>query len=162
MSSCIGLIGDRCTDEPGANTMTIVSCQLREQKIWDDYVNDWYGEALERLKDERDAAATLKTAQLAWIQYRHAKCGDCEKRYEGGTFASVAAHERNRRWIGPGSSLAESCRRSTRRTWTSGLSRTAEKIDERVTGSVSSGACVACGAITSSSPLSRMQSRWRV
>jgi hypothetical protein len=26
-----------------ANTMTIVSCQVREQKIWDDYLNDWYG-----------------------------------------------------------------------------------------------------------------------
>jgi uncharacterized protein YecT (DUF1311 family) len=29
-----------------ANTMTIVSCQVREQKIWDDYLNDCYGEAL--------------------------------------------------------------------------------------------------------------------
>jgi uncharacterized protein YecT (DUF1311 family) len=91
MSSCIGLIGDRCADEPGANTMTIVSCQIREQKIWDDYLNDWYGQALTRLKDEPDAAAALKSAQRAWIQFRDAKCDYWEKRYEGGTFASVAA-----------------------------------------------------------------------
>ena len=58
----------------GANTMTSVSCQIREQKIWDDYLNDW-----------------LKSAQRAWIQYRDAKCDYWEKRYEGGTFASVAA-----------------------------------------------------------------------
>jgi uncharacterized protein YecT (DUF1311 family) len=90
VSACIGLIGDRCADEPGANTMTIVSCQIREQKIWDDYLNDWYGEALKRLKDEPDAAAALRTAQRAWIEYRHAKCDYWEKRYESGTFASVA------------------------------------------------------------------------
>jgi uncharacterized protein YecT (DUF1311 family) len=83
MSACIGLIGDRCADEPGANTMTIVSCQIREQKIWDDYLNAWYGEALKRLKDEPDAAAALKDAQRAWIQYRDAKCDYWEKRYEG-------------------------------------------------------------------------------
>ncbi len=90
MSACIGLIGDGCADEPGANTMTIVSCQIREQKIWDDHLNDWYGEALKRLKDEPGAAAALKSAQRAWMQYRDAKCDYWEKRYEGGTFASVA------------------------------------------------------------------------
>ena len=91
MGACIGLIGDRCPDEPGANTMTIIACQIREQKIWDDYLNDWYGESLKRLADEPDAAAALKEAQRAWIQFRDAKCDYWEKRYEGGTFASVAA-----------------------------------------------------------------------
>jgi uncharacterized protein YecT (DUF1311 family) len=90
MSDCIGLVADLCPEAPGANTMTIVSCQIREQKIWDDYLNDWYGEALKRLRDEPNAAAALKEAQRAWIQYRDAKCDYWEKRYEGGTFASVA------------------------------------------------------------------------
>jgi hypothetical protein len=39
MSACIGLIADPCPNAPGANTMTIVFCQMREQKIWDDYLN---------------------------------------------------------------------------------------------------------------------------
>ena len=91
MSACIGLIADPCPDMPGANTMTIVVCQIRERKIWDDYLNDWYDESLKRLADEPNAAAALKEAERAWIQFRDAKCGYWEKRYEGGTFASVAA-----------------------------------------------------------------------
>ncbi len=91
MAACIGIIGDRCPDEPGANTMTIVACQMREQKIWDDYLNQWYGEALKRLAEQPRAAAALKEAQRAWIQFRGAKCDYWETLYEGGTFASVAA-----------------------------------------------------------------------
>ena len=91
MSACIGLIADPCPNAPDANTMTIVFCQTREQKIWDDYLNGWYGEALKKLTDDPDAAAALKGAQRGWIQFRDAKCDYWEKRYEGGTFASVAA-----------------------------------------------------------------------
>jgi uncharacterized protein YecT (DUF1311 family) len=91
MSACIGLIADPCPNAPHANTMTIVFCQTREQKIWDDYLNGWYGEALKKLTDDPDAAAALKGAQRGWIQFRDAKCDYWEKRYEGGTFASVAA-----------------------------------------------------------------------
>ena len=91
MSACIGLIADPCPDAPAANTMTIVACQMREEKIWDGYLNDWYGEAVKRLKDDPDALAALKDAQRAWIQFRDAKCDYWEKRYAGGTFASVAA-----------------------------------------------------------------------
>jgi hypothetical protein len=36
MSQCIGLIADPCVDEPGANTFTIVACNMREQKIWEE------------------------------------------------------------------------------------------------------------------------------
>ncbi len=91
MGACIGLIADPCPDAPGANTMTIVACQMREQKIWDDDLNEWYGDALKRLADQPGAAAALKEAQRAWIQFRDAKCDYWEKLYEGGTFASVAA-----------------------------------------------------------------------
>lgn len=90
MSSCIGLIADPCPEAPGANTFTIVACNMREQKIWDERLNDWYGQAQSRLKDDPAAAAALKEAQRSWIAYRDAKCGYWEKRYEGGTFASVA------------------------------------------------------------------------
>jgi uncharacterized protein YecT (DUF1311 family) len=101
MSKCIGLVADPCPDAPNANTFTIVACNMREQKIWDERLNDWYGQAQAQLKDDAaaagalkdDAAAAgaLKDAQRAWIQFRDAKCGYWEKRYEGGTFASVAA-----------------------------------------------------------------------
>jgi uncharacterized protein YecT (DUF1311 family) len=90
MSKCIGLIADPCVDAPGANTFTIVACNMREQTIWDGRLNEWYGQAQSHLKDNAAAAAALKDAQRAWIQFRDAKCGYWEKRYEGGTFASVA------------------------------------------------------------------------
>ena len=90
MSKCIGLIADPCVDAPDANTFTIVACNMREQTIWDDRLNDWYGQAQSQLKGDAGAAAALKDAQRAWIQFRDAKCGYWEKRYEGGTFASVA------------------------------------------------------------------------
>jgi uncharacterized protein YecT (DUF1311 family) len=71
MSKCIGLIADPCVDAPNANTFTIVACNMA-------------------IKGDTGAAAALKDAQRAWIQFRDAKCGYWEKRYEGGTFASVA------------------------------------------------------------------------
>jgi uncharacterized protein YecT (DUF1311 family) len=64
MSKCIGLVADPCPNAPNSNTFTIVAC---------------------------NTAGALKDAQRAWIQFRDAKCGYWEKRYEGGTFASVAA-----------------------------------------------------------------------
>jgi uncharacterized protein YecT (DUF1311 family) len=90
MSKCIGLIADPCVDAPNANTFTIVACNMRELTIWDGRLNEWYGQAQSRLKDDAAAAAALKDAQCAWIQFRDAKCGYWEKGYEGGTFASVA------------------------------------------------------------------------
>jgi uncharacterized protein YecT (DUF1311 family) len=90
MSQCIGLIADPCVDEPGANTFTIVACNMREQKIWDEKLNDWYGQARSHLKDNAGTAVALKDAQRAWIEFRDTSCGYWEKRYEGGTFASVA------------------------------------------------------------------------
>lgn len=83
MSKCIGLIADPCVDAPGANTFTIVACNMREQTIWDGRLNEWYGQAQSHLKDNAAAAAALKDAQRAWIQFRDAKCGYWEKRYEG-------------------------------------------------------------------------------
>ena len=85
MSDCIGLIGDSCADAPGANTFTIVACHMREQKIWDEHLNDWYGEAQHRLKDRPGPTAALKDAERVWIQFRDAKCDYWEKLYEGGT-----------------------------------------------------------------------------
>jgi uncharacterized protein YecT (DUF1311 family) len=89
-SKCIGPIADPCVDAPGANTFTIVACNMREQTIWDGRLNEWYGQAQSHLKDNTAAATALKDAQRAWIQFPDAKCGYWEKRYEAGTFASVA------------------------------------------------------------------------
>ena len=47
------------------------------------------GEAEKRLADEPAAETALKDAQRALITFRDAKCGYWEKRYAGGTFASV-------------------------------------------------------------------------
>jgi uncharacterized protein YecT (DUF1311 family) len=89
MAACIGIVADPCPDAPGANTGSIVACQMREQKIWDGYLNQWYGEAEKRLADDKAAQAALKEAQRSWIAFRDAKCGYWQKLYEGGTFASV-------------------------------------------------------------------------
>ena len=89
MAECIGIVADPCPNAPGANTFTIVVCHMREQKIWDGYLNEWYGEAEKRLADEPAALTALKDAERAWIAFREAKCGYWEKRYAGGTFASV-------------------------------------------------------------------------
>ena len=89
MAECIGIVADPCPNAPGANTFTIVACHMREQKIWDGYLNQWYGEAEKRLADEPAALTALKDAERAWIAFRDAKCGYWEKRYAGGTFASV-------------------------------------------------------------------------
>lgn len=90
MAECIGLIADPCPEAPGANTATIVACHMREQKIWDGYLNQWYGEAEKHLAADAAAATALKDAERAFISFRDAKCLYWEKRYEGGTFASVA------------------------------------------------------------------------
>jgi uncharacterized protein YecT (DUF1311 family) len=89
MAERIGIVADPCPNAPGANTFTIVVCHMREQKIWDGYLNEWYGEAEKRLADEPAALTALKDAERAWIAFREAKCGYWEKRYAGGTFASV-------------------------------------------------------------------------
>jgi uncharacterized protein YecT (DUF1311 family) len=89
MAECIGIVADPCPNAPGANTFTIVACHMREQKIWDGYLNQWYGEAEKRLADEPAALTALTDAERAWIAFRDAKCGYWEKRYAGGTFASV-------------------------------------------------------------------------
>ena len=89
MAERIGIVADPCPNAPGANTFTIVVCHMREQKIWDGYLNQWYGEAEKRLADEPAALTALTDAERAWIAFRDAKCGYWEKRYAGGTFASV-------------------------------------------------------------------------
>jgi uncharacterized protein YecT (DUF1311 family) len=48
---------------------------MREQTISDARLNEWYVQAQSHLKDNAAAAAALKDAQRAWIQFRDAKCG---------------------------------------------------------------------------------------
>jgi uncharacterized protein YecT (DUF1311 family) len=88
-SACIGLIADPCVDAPDATTASLVACHKREQVIWDGYLNQWYGEAQDKLADDAATGATLKNAQRAWIAFRDAKCAYWAKRYEGGTIVPV-------------------------------------------------------------------------
>jgi uncharacterized protein YecT (DUF1311 family) len=88
-SDCIGLIADPCIDAPDATTASLVACHKREQVIWDDYLNKWYGEAQDKLTEDAAAGVALKTAQRSWIAYRDAKCAYWAKRYAGGTIVPV-------------------------------------------------------------------------
>src|SRR5262245_34691102 len=74
MAECIGVVADPCPDAPGANTFTIVACHMREQKIWDGYLNQWYAEVEKRLADDEAALTALKDAERAWISFRDTKC----------------------------------------------------------------------------------------
>jgi len=62
---------------------------MREQTIWDGYLNTWYGEAQNKLKGDTASGDALKQAQRAWIAFRDAKCAYWEKRYAGGTIVAV-------------------------------------------------------------------------
>jgi len=48
------------------------SCAPVEQKIWDEWLNRWYGEALKKIPAA--AVDKLRAAQRAWIAYRDAAC----------------------------------------------------------------------------------------
>ncbi|MBM3544841.1 MAG: DUF1311 domain-containing protein [Alphaproteobacteria bacterium] len=89
MSACIGLIAEPCVEAPDANTASLVACHMREQTIWDGYLNTWYGEAQNKLKGDTASGDALKQAQRAWIAFRDAKCAYWEKRYAGGTIVAV-------------------------------------------------------------------------
>jgi len=65
MSKCIGLVADPCPNAPNSNTFTIVAYNMREQKIWDERLNDWYGQAQAR-------SSRMTPQQLAQSRTRNA------------------------------------------------------------------------------------------
>jgi uncharacterized protein YecT (DUF1311 family) len=84
--ACIGRISDPCLKLPGGETTVgMVQCADRETKIWDGLLNAAYRDLLHVLGDK--AAASVRTAQRAWISARDADCRVPYDIFEGGTMA---------------------------------------------------------------------------
>jgi uncharacterized protein YecT (DUF1311 family) len=93
-SNCVGVVSTPCLQrDPGGgsgNTVDMLDCLTREQRVWDERLNAAYKgwtEGCRASKNDKVCAAQRKI-ERAWIAYRDALC---DKRYEehGGTFASV-------------------------------------------------------------------------
>jgi uncharacterized protein YecT (DUF1311 family) len=88
--ACIGRVSDPCLQRPGGETTVgMVQCADRETKIWDDLLNGEYQRLLGVLDGK--AAASVRTAQRAWITLRDADCQVPYDLFEGGTMAQPIA-----------------------------------------------------------------------
>jgi uncharacterized protein YecT (DUF1311 family) len=70
--ACLGLEDAPKSIRPSDPNGHPRSCALVEEKLWDDLLNRWYGEATK--KAPAAARDKLKAAQRAWIAYRDARC----------------------------------------------------------------------------------------
>ncbi|WP_442753365.1 lysozyme inhibitor LprI family protein [Methylocystis sp. JAN1] len=79
-SACVGKVTEACLGledapkeiKPSDKNGHPRSCAAVEAKIWDDYLNRWYGDAAKIVPAE--AKEKLRDAQRAWIAYRAARC----------------------------------------------------------------------------------------
>ena len=96
---CVGLMAKPCLDD-AVSTRDMINCVGVETEFWDTRLNETY-KALRAVYIENDGyepdsyvqlAPLLKTTQLAWIEWRDAKCKGFETyRYRGGTLGRVTA-----------------------------------------------------------------------
>ncbi|PLX36860.1 MAG: hypothetical protein C0606_13750 [Hyphomicrobiales bacterium] len=81
---CIGTVADPCLDNPAnQHTHGMSGCARREETIWDELLNSWYGSIREGTSGELRTMA--RDAQRLWIKWRDTKCGVVMARWEGGT-----------------------------------------------------------------------------
>ncbi|WP_424362757.1 lysozyme inhibitor LprI family protein [Methylocystis parvus] len=79
-SSCVGKVTGACLGledapkeiKPSDKNGHPRSCAPVEARIWDDYLNRWYGDAAKVIPAE--AKEKLRDAQRAWLAYRAARC----------------------------------------------------------------------------------------
>lgn len=89
MEACIGVVSDPCIAIPGNDsTMMMGACLEREATLWDERLNDWYGELMKMM--DADRKASLKTSQRAWIAMRDSTCAFEASMWGGGTGAGPA------------------------------------------------------------------------
>jgi uncharacterized protein YecT (DUF1311 family) len=96
---CVGITARPCLNE-AVSTRDMINCVGVETDYWDARLNETYTELrnvyVTEDDDEPDGyiqlAPLLKTTQLAWIEWRDAKCKGFETyRYRGGTLGRVTA-----------------------------------------------------------------------
>ena len=101
---CVGEGASLCMElrEGGDTTVGITRCLADEATVWDDLLNEAYGQAMSfaRALDDEDAAVfpeyairanQLRDAQRAWIAYRDAKCAAEYAMWGAGTMRQIAA-----------------------------------------------------------------------
>ncbi len=96
---CVGIISSPCLQD-AMTTVDMIACVSEETEFWDARLNETY-KILRTVYIEQDGyepdsylqlAPLLKTTQLAWIEWRDAKCKVFEmNRFRGGTLGRVTA-----------------------------------------------------------------------
>ena len=92
---CIGIIADRCAEQPDAeSTAGQVACAAREFAVWDDILNETY----RRLRAALDARqkVKLRAMQRAWIESRERSCAFYWDFFRGTMASPMNAFCRNR------------------------------------------------------------------
>ena len=102
--SCIGGAAELCMEihEGGQTTAGMVNCLSQEAAVWDDLLNEAYGDviALFQASDSFDREGfpeyavreeRLREAQRAWITYRDANCAADYAAWGSGSMRSIAA-----------------------------------------------------------------------
>ena len=92
---CIGIIADRCAEQPDAeSTAGQVACAAREFAVWDDILNETY----RRLRAALDARqkVRLRAMQRAWIESRERSCAFYWDFFRGTMASPMNAFCRNR------------------------------------------------------------------
>lgn len=72
---------------PGSTTREVERCLADDLARADAELNRYYGAAVKRLTEEKQAAALahLRASERAWIQYRDAECGAVYEWWKQGT-----------------------------------------------------------------------------
>ncbi|MCF6302165.1 MAG: DUF1311 domain-containing protein [Devosiaceae bacterium] len=87
-SDCVGLAVQVCAQEPdGETTLGTTQCYQRENSWWDAQLNADYNTLKRSLSPE--LFETLRQAQIAWIDYRDAKCDFAYQIFEEGTIRHI-------------------------------------------------------------------------
>jgi uncharacterized protein YecT (DUF1311 family) len=86
---CRDVVSRPCMDEPQSqSTYGMNACMVREQRLWDEMLNDEYGRLRRGLAPE--LAGELRDVQRAWIAYRDVKCLLVREVIEGTIASNIA------------------------------------------------------------------------
>jgi uncharacterized protein YecT (DUF1311 family) len=95
LDRCIGIVSEPClTRDETRSTVDSVACIVREQKVWDDILN----ETFRRLRDKLDGAqrVKLRDMQRAWIASRDKTCAFYWDYFQGTMASPMSAACDNR------------------------------------------------------------------
>ena len=93
--SCIGLISKPCMDRPQTRSPAdVVACLSREQRVWNDILNETHRRLRAKLYDEQQVK--LRDMQRAWIVAREKTCAFYWDYFQGSMAVPMSAGCDNR------------------------------------------------------------------